>query len=284
MTRFATHLSLALAFVTPAALQAETIFGLTAGNSIVTFDSASPTTIMAARAITGLSQGDILTGIDFRPANQQLYSLATNGRLYVLTSNASTFTASLVGITTTPSGSVFGIDFNPMADRLRLVSDTNQNLRINPADGSTTVDTAITLNGSSTVDLVAAAYTNSVPAAASTMLYGIDTVSDSLLLSSNPNGGLYGTVGALGINVTNSNAIGFDISGVTGIGYVNVDSAFYRINLGTGALTFVNTIGAGPLVGISAAPVPEPASWAMMIAGFGMVGRALRGARQIAMA
>ncbi len=44
----------------------------------------------------------------------------------------------------TLSGTEFGIDFNPLADRLRVVSDTGQNLRIDVDSGATITDTALT--------------------------------------------------------------------------------------------------------------------------------------------
>jgi hypothetical protein len=81
----------------------------------------------------------------------------------------------------------------------------------------------------------------------------------------------------LGVNFTNSNLIGFDISGRTGMAYLNIDSALYSVNLGSGRASFINTIGSGPLIGLTATGVvPEPSTWAMMLAGFAMVGATLR--------
>ena len=34
------------------------------------------------------------------------------------------------------SGTAFGFDFNPTVDRIRVVSDTGQNLRLNPDTGA----------------------------------------------------------------------------------------------------------------------------------------------------
>ena len=41
------------------------------------------------------------------------------------------------------SGSFFGVDFNPAADRLRIVSDTGQNLAHN-VNGATTLNAMLT--------------------------------------------------------------------------------------------------------------------------------------------
>ena len=60
-----------------------------------------------------------------------------------------TFKASLLAATgddnpyTALTGSQFGVDFNPVADRLRVPSDSGLNLRINADTGATTTDGTI---------------------------------------------------------------------------------------------------------------------------------------------
>jgi Domain of unknown function (DUF4394)/PEP-CTERM motif len=270
--------AIALGSVPLSAAQAEQIAGLTLNQRIVTFNSSAPMTTVSNFAITGLTAGDMLIGIDLRPANSMIYGVAQTGRIYTLTTAG---VASLVSTLSVPlSGMRFGIDFNPVPDRLRIISTSDANLRANVATGVTATDTAITRVGGGAIDLVGTAYTNSVPggpAPATTTIYGIDSVTDSLMTSAVPNGGVYSTVGALGVGLTNTNNVGFDISGRTGLAYVNIDSAFYRLNLGTGSATFVDTIGAGPLIGIAATgAVPEPSTWMMMLAGFGIIGAAVR--------
>ncbi len=268
-----------LAIVAPlSTVGAEQLAGLTFDQRIVTFDSASPTTIMTSAAISGLTAGDTLSGLDLRSSNGLLYGIAaSSGRIYTLTTSG---IAALISTSSTlPSGTSYGIDFNPVPDRLRVTSNTDQNLRINVDTGAATVDTPIN-SASGAIDIVSAGYTNSVPLGATpatTMLFGIDSVTDSLMLSSNPNGGVYGAVGSLGVNFTNANLIGFDISGRTGMAFLNIDSALYSVNLGSGRASFINTIGSGPLIGLTATGVvPEPSTWAMLLAGFAMVGAALR--------
>jgi Domain of unknown function (DUF4394)/PEP-CTERM motif len=257
---------------------AEQIAGLTFDGKIVTFDSSTPMTIASSFAITGLTAGDTLLGIDLRPANALIYGVSQTGRVYTLTT---TGIASLITtLSTIPNGNSFGVDFNPVPDRLRIISNTGQNLRANLAGGATTIDTSITNGGGGAISLQGTAYTNSVPGGptpATTVIYGIDSVTDALMTSAAPNGGVYTTVGALGVGLTAQNLAGFDISGATGIAYLNIDSAFYAVNLSTGAATFIDTIGSGPLIGFTATgAVPEPATWGMMILGFGIVGGTLR--------
>ena len=285
MRSFAATAGLLVTIAVGSTAQAETIFGLTAANQVVTFDSAAPGVVTTSGAISGIAAGDVLTGIDLRPATSTLYSVATNGTVYAIAKNASGtgYTASSVGNIANPiTGAGIGLDFNPVPDRLRLVTSGEENYRINPATAATTKDGNITA-GASAVDFVGAAYTNSRPGATTTVLYTLDAISDMLFRSTDPNAGTYvgtnllGTpFGPLGVDLGVGNAIGFDISGGTGAAFFNQGNQFYSLNLGTGAASLVGTLGAGSLVGLTAAAVPEPATWALLITGFGLVGVAAR--------
>lgn len=269
--------SVAVLASSPAA--AEEVIGLVGSTSIVTFDSASPGTITSSRIITGLGAGVTLTGIDLRPADNQLYSVSSTGTVYRLTLSGANYTATSLGtISTSPSGTSFGLDFNPTVDRIRMVSDTDQNLRINQTTTppGVTVDTAITLDASSNVDLIGSAYTNSVFGATTTTLFGIDAFTDALVRSTNPNGGLYTNVGPLGLSLGATDLLGFDISGFSGAGFFSVNNNFYGVNLATGGATLIGGLGAQGITGITIAAVPEPGTWAMMLLGFAGVGVALR--------
>lgn len=267
---------------------AETVFGLTSSR-IVTFDSSSPGTVLSSSPITGLTGNVSLKGIDFRPADGQLYALGTNGNLYRLTANGNAYQATDLGaLSAAPGGSSTGFDFNPTVDRLRITTDTDQNLRVNPntSPPGVMVDGAITLNTSSNVDLVGSAYTNSFLGASSTTLYGLDAFTDALVRSTDANAGSYvnsavggGLFRPLGVTFSNADLVGFDISGTTNAGFFNLNDGFFSVNLTTGAATRIGTIGAGSLIGLSIAPaaaVPEPGTWAMMLLGFGAIGAAMR--------
>ncbi|UUR06810.1 DUF4394 domain-containing protein [Sphingomonas glaciei] len=272
---------------------AETVFGLTSSR-IVTFDTSSPGTVLSSSPITGLTGNVSLRGIDFRPADGQLYALGTNGNLYRLTLNGNTYQAADLGaLSTQPQGSSFGFDFNPTVDRIRVTSDTNQNLRLNQTTTppGVTVDGAITLNGSSNVDLLGSAYTNSFAEATSTTLYGLDAFTDALVRSTDANAGTYVSTntsgvafGPLGVTFGATDQLGFDISGITNGAFFNLNDGFYSVNLTTGAATRIGTIGAGSLIGLSLAPaaaVPEPGTWAMMLLGFGAIGATMRRRRSV---
>ena len=118
------------------------------GNELIRFHSAAPGTILGTATISGLQFGEQLVGIDMRPADGQLYGVSTASRLYLL--NAITGAATPIGptFTTALSGTRFGVDFNPAVDRLRIVSDAEQNLRVNPNTAAIAgVDTALTPAG-----------------------------------------------------------------------------------------------------------------------------------------
>jgi hypothetical protein len=187
-----------------------------------------------------------LLGIDTRPVNGRLYALGSNSKIYGvdLGSGAATELVSLKLADSSPvtiSGTYFGVDFNPAADRLRVVSDNGQNLRINVADGLTTVDGALKIGaGGPTPFVTAGAYTNSYPGvvAANTALFDIDSQSDMLYKQSPPNDGILIEAKMLGLNVDPN--IGFDIGNVSGTGYailtVGGSTSFYTVNLTTGAV------------------------------------------------
>jgi hypothetical protein len=272
ISRGVVALTLAAGLV-PSLAHAEGIYGLTSDSRIVTFDSATPGSVASSLAISGLVGGDALVGIDLRPANNLLYSVAASGNLYQLDLSGAGYAANLIGnIGVGLTGNAFGIDFNPTVDRLRLIDDTDQNLRINPGNAVTITDTPI----SGGYDIVGSAYTNNFAGATTTVLYGLDALSGQLLRASNPNGGVYFNVGPLGVALAPSNRIGFDISGSTGDAYFNSGGQFYSLNLATGGATLIGSLGSGALVGLTAFSVPEPATWALMIGGFALAGLALR--------
>ena len=160
-----------------AAAPAETLYGLTAGNSLARFDSASPG-LTTTSFISGLAAGESLLGIDFRPTDGKLYAMGSSNRLYII--NTATALATLVGSgrNNNPfgppiiSGVDFGFDFNPAADRIRVVGSSGQNFRLNQLTGAV-AGTDTTINAAN--GIVAAAYDrNDVNAATPTTLFVID--------------------------------------------------------------------------------------------------------------
>ena len=132
----------------PSAHAAEAFYGLTQGNVLVSFQSDDVADLEAQRAVQGLPAGEQLIGLDIRPATGQLYALGVSSRLYVL--DPRTARARAIGpgpFSPALAGTAFSFDFNPTVDRIRVVSDADQNLRLNPDDGSATNDGALAYAG-----------------------------------------------------------------------------------------------------------------------------------------
>jgi hypothetical protein len=230
------------------AAQAETIVALTSGNRLLFFDSATPGTVTKSITVSTFAD-EPLVAIDFRPATGDLYAMGRSGRLYVL--NLTTGAASIPSATPAPlSGTRFGFDFNPTVDRIRVTTDADENIRLNPNDGSVTAtDTPLAfaagdLRAGVNPNIVGSAYTNNFVGAAATILYDIDSTSDILVYQDPPNAGSLHTVGSLGVNT--SDMVGFDISQGTGVAYASLTvgvTNLYTVNLATGAVTLVGMIG-----------------------------------------
>ena len=200
--------------------------------------------------ITGLRPGEKLVGIDFRPRDGRLYGVGSKDSGAVLyridpQTGVATPVAPLVSTSGAPvvlSGERFGVDFNPAADALRIVSDTGQNLRAFPSDttptgvsritGQTIVDGALNENGAPATGIVGAAYTNNDnDPATGTTLYDIDATTDRLLVQNPPNSGTVVAVGEL--EVPTRPDAGFDIVTIPVSG-VATDFAFIATTTANG--------------------------------------------------
>ncbi|SMO93934.1 protein of unknown function [Chryseobacterium rhizoplanae] len=216
-----------------------TAYAIDNSNNLQIFNPNNP--IPVSKTVTGLQSGENILGIDFRPVNGQLYALGSSSRIYTI--NLGTGAATAVGtspFSTLLSGTDFGFDFNPTVDRIRVVSNTGQNLRLNPNDG-TIAAVDIALNPASPM-ISAAAYTNNFAGATSTTLFVIDHNTDKLYQQNPPNNGTLAETGSLGINITNAN--GFDIGSMSQKAYlmasVGSSTKIYSINTTTGAATSVS--------------------------------------------
>jgi hypothetical protein len=225
-----------------------TLVALTESGELLVFPAARPD---AATRVSIRGLGGTLIGIDLRPADGRLYGLTTTSEIYTI--DLGSRQATLVCSLTVPfdGAARSGIDFNPQADRLRLVSAEGQNLRVNVDIGATAVDRSAAYapadpNAGKPPAVAASAYTNSVPGAATTKLFNIGAAQDVLALQDPPKDGVQVTVGPLGVDF--GPLAGFEIvSDPSGQdrAYAASGSMLYTIDLGSGAATPVGTIGAG---------------------------------------
>ena len=264
--------------------QAAAVFSLASGGTtLVRFDSATPS-LVSTSPLSGATS--TLSGLDFRPLKGLLYGyeLASSNIFTVDTSSGVT---TFVSKSTAPVvGSLLGIDFNPVVDRLRVVTNDDENRRINVTTGAANSDVTLfyaasDINAGKSPNVIDVGYTNNDNnAATATELFYIDYVQGTLVTAvGNPNLGQLRTVGTLG--VPTSALLGFDVlTALNGsnIGFLSAATGafdtLYTVNLMSGLATPVGPIGASGLFGLAVAPVPEPGSLALMaaagIAAFGL--------------
>ncbi|RYJ52673.1 DUF4394 domain-containing protein [Flavobacterium petrolei] len=215
-------------------------YATTAGNMLVRFNPTNGSNNSVA--LTGLAANESIVGLDFRPANGGLYAISNQSRLFSVNTASGALTAIGSPFLTALSGTSFGFDFNPTVDRIRLVSNTGQNLRLHP-DLGTVVSVDGNLNPGAPF-VTGAAYTNNIAGATTTTLFVVDSQTDMIYRQDPPNNGTLVAIGGLGVNVDADS--GFDIGGNSAAAFallkVNNVTSVYSINLATGAATKVSDI------------------------------------------
>jgi hypothetical protein len=226
--------------------------------NVVLLDTERPTAAGVLRTVD--VKGAPVVGVDVRPGTLDAYLLliskadGTEVTLVKvdLAGNATTI-ASAIPVT---AASAYGFDFNPVVDRIRVISNAGENFRLNPDTGEKTSDTAIPAG------FAGAAYTNNVKGSATTTLYDINYGNDSLFLQGgidgtpSPNSGAVTPVGALGVDL--SSGFGFDIAPKSGTALVagqvtgSTNSVLLAVNLATGAATNLGRIDSDATNGIQA--------------------------------
>lgn len=264
---------------------AETLHAVTADNQLISFNAGQPQVIKAQKPLTGLAAGEHLVGIDYRVARGQLYALSDRGQLYKL--EVKTGALSPVGnlpLAVPLAGSRFGMDFNPVADRIRVVSNAGRNLRLHPDTGAVVdfdpkrfgvqPDPSLAyakgdpFAGQIPV-LVAAAYTYNKKNDKLTTNFAIDAQRGLLVTQGtregvepvvSPNAGQLYSVGALGI-AGQLLDVAFDIADLNNAAYIAVRTSedartrLYVLDLSTGHATLRGTVGEGvPLTGMAIEP------------------------------
>ena len=268
----------------------ETFYAVTATNQLISFNAGQPQKILSRKALTGLQADTEILGIDYRVAKGVLFALGRAGsesRLYTV--NTASGVASPVGsaaLAITLTGNEFAFDFNPVADRIRVVSNSGQNLRLHPDTGAVVdanpdepgiqldgkpaypeaapeayPNANADINAGKTPAIVGAAYTYNKRNDKITTNYAIDANTESLVTQGSkegvtpvisPNTGKLFTVGKLGAGPFVRAS--FDIADTTGAAFVavtrlnGVASKLYLVNLDNGSATFLGTIGGGETI------------------------------------
>lgn len=242
----------------PAAAPSLRAFGITGdGTQMATFTTDRPNVLDWVRDIVGLSGDTALIGIDFRVQNGLMYGVGDKGGIYTIKTPPATPDVVITKVSQLQyalHGTNFGVDFNPAADRLRVVSDNGQNLRHNLNDHTTIQDLNLTtppVEGT-TKGVSAAAYTNNdLSGATGTTLFDVNTAGDQIVIQSPANNGTLAPTGSLGIDAqTNAGLDIFSsVSGGKTVGNAayatltasgTVRPSLYSINLFTGEATLVS--------------------------------------------
>jgi len=241
---------------------------------LIQFNAGQPQRILVRQPLQGLPAGDRLVGIDYRVARGVLFALSASGRLYTI----DTTSAALKPVGAAPAaalqGSSIGVNFNPVADRIRVVTDTGQNLRLHPDTGAlAATDPAVAYapgdaHAGQAPRLAAAAYTYNKQNDKLTTNYAIDRAAGTLVTQGSvegvapvvsPNTGQLRSVGPLGTGPVDAAAL--DIADTdtdnTALAALRQGgrTSLHLVNLATGVATRIGTVGDGrPLWGMAIAP------------------------------
>lgn len=279
-----TLLSTACTGLDPAASpqRKETVHAVTHSHRLVSFNAGRPELFLSDRSLAGLAHGEQVLGIDYRVARGELYALTSAGRVGRIEVASGQFMA--LGEGRLPlEGERFGFDFNPSADRIRIVSDARQNLRVHPdtgaqvdfnaeqpgmqPDGTLTYADGDVQYGNKP-EIAAAGYTYNKNDEKLTTNFAIDIARGSLVRQGSiegekpvvsPNSGKLYTVGRLGVaDIADAH---FDIADLDNTALAVFSTAadpaprLHVIDLTTGRATPVGKVGKGePLRGIAIEP------------------------------
>jgi hypothetical protein len=262
----------------------EIVRAVTQSHHLVSFNAGQPGRLLSDVALKGLAAGETVLGIDYRVARGELYALGSSGRVFRVDTASGQLTP--VGnekFAQPLNGGQFGFDFNPAADRIRIVSDTRQNLRAHPDTGAlvdaspdapglqadgTLHYAAGDANEKVTPRVLAAGYTYNKDNEKLTTNYAIDAATGALVRQGSiegeqpvvsPNLGKLYTVGSLGVaGLTDAH---FDIADLNNAAFAVLGTAkdasaqFYEIDLKTGKATRIGKVGSGEaLRGIAIEP------------------------------
>jgi hypothetical protein len=239
----------ALAAFSAAALAAPAV-GLVGDKTLVMFDTET-LAVSGTMDVTGV---DALAGIDVRPADKMLYGVSKAGEIVTIDTATGAATVKSTVSEKLPSYDGAIVDFNPMADRLRLMATDGTNHRVNVDDGMVTVDGSLAyeaadMHAGEKPAIVAAAYINSIGKPEKTAMFDIDATIVALIQQTSPNDGVLAAIGKLGIEGTDNYA--FDISAtedLTNTAYLVAGTMLYTVDLTTGAAT-----GVGEITGVDGA-------------------------------
>ena len=231
------------ALVASGLAQAGTIIGLVDGNALAMIDAAS----RKVTSTVDIKGAGPLLGIDVRPADGTLYGVTGDGWIVTIDPKTGQAMQKAKLSETLKPGATATVDFNPVADRLRVMGSDGASLRVNVEDGKATVDGSHKYkdgdaNAGKTPKVVAGSYTNSMKGAQGTVLYNVDAATGALVTQAPPNDGVLNTVGPLGVNLEGPVAFNIVIEGEGNRAWLVAGGNLYSVDLKTGAATMAGKI------------------------------------------
>ena len=279
------------------------VIGLAAGGAgLQRFQTATPGTVTSV-GLSGVTGGETMVSLAWRPQTGQLYGLGVNAAADTATlhlvdpqigSVAAVGAAGSIAWVDASSGDPvdfptasagWGIDFNPVVDRLRLVADGGLNARVNPNTGQ-----PIGINPDSPHDglppgatgVTATSYTNAFTQPLTggvTTVYVLEPTANQLLIQNPPNAGVltaardvtlggapldFGAVA--GLDIPGEVAVASSSVAAVGSGIALLDvggaDGLYTLDLTTGAATLLGAVPsplASIAVGDAQRDLPKPA-------------------------
>jgi hypothetical protein len=248
----------------------ELLLAITASHRLISFRADRPQELLSRVPLMGLLPGEGILGMDFRVARGELFALSTRGRLLRIDTNSGEVRPVGPGVKL-PQARAFGFDFNPTVDRIRVVGDRGDNLRLHPDTGAQ-VDGQPDVAGvqpdgplryadgdaqaGSVPRIVAAGYTYNKDNEKITTNYAIDAQAGHLVMQGSPEGvtpvvspntGLLRTVGPLGVHAFDHASL--DIDDVKNNAYLvtgrigSTTSRLYVLDLKTGQAQLIGFVG-----------------------------------------
>jgi len=227
-------------------------YGLSDKNELIRYKAGPPAQLVSSIPIVGLAIDEHMMAIDFRPSNGWLYGVSDLSMLYII-DPVSGMVKDLSTVPFEPAikGGTVGFDFDPFVDQIRLVTDLDQNIRLDPDLGKVmSVDNDL-VPAESAINSIA--YSRLNTPSRTFPLYDIDVTSGKLF-KQEPNSGKLTYIGSLGLIISGEGGFDIGANAKNGLavlfghnrlgGFINGDNLFidawrvYEINLLNGKATY----------------------------------------------